>query len=103
MVYRRSILHPRGVLSTMMADEKKILRLLKTARGQMDGIIRMVEENRYCIDISQQLMATEAILNRANKEILSAHLKHCVQEAASEEERSRKIDEFVTTLGHILK
>lgn len=87
----------------MMADEKKILRLLKTARGQMDGIIKMVEENRYCIDISQQLMATEAILNRANKEILSAHLKHCVREAASEEERSRKIDEFVTTLGHILK
>ena len=35
----------------------------------MDGIIKMVEENRYCIDISQQLMATEAILNRANKEI----------------------------------
>ena len=103
MVCRQSILHPRGVLSTMMADEKKILRLLKTARGQMDGIIRMVEENRYCIDISQQLMATEAILNRANKEILSAHLKHCVREAASEEERSRKIDEFVTTLGHILK
>lgn len=103
MVCRRSILHPRGVLSTMMADEKKILRLLKTARGQMDGIIRMVEENRYCIDISQQLMATEAILNRANKEILSAHLKHCVREAASEEERSQKIDEFVTTLGHILK
>ena len=103
MVCCRSILHPRGVLSTMMADEKKILRLLKTARGQMDGIIRMVEENRYCIDISQQLMATEAILNRANKEILSAHLKHCVREAASEEERSRKIDEFVTTLGHILK
>ena len=87
----------------MMADEKKILRLLKTARGQMDGIIRMVEENRYCIDISQQLMATEAILNRANKEILSAHLKHCVREAASAEERSQKIDEFVTTLGHILK
>ena len=54
----------------MMADEKKVLRLLKTARGQMDGIIKMVEENRYCIDISQQLMATEAILNRANKEIL---------------------------------
>lgn len=87
----------------MMADEKKILRLLKTARGQMDGIVKMVEEDRYCIDISQQLMATEAILNRANKEILAAHLRHCVQQAASEEERSRKIDEFVRTLEHILK
>ena len=87
----------------MMADEKKILRLLKTTRGQIDGIIKMVEENRYCIDISQQLMATEAILNRTNKEILAAHLKHCVQEAATPEERSAKIDEFVTTLGRILK
>ena len=73
----------------MMADEKKILRLLKTARGQMDGIIRMVEENRYCIDIAQQLMATEAILNRANKEILAAHLKHCVQEAARDRKSTR--------------
>lgn len=87
----------------MMADTKTILRLLKTARGQMDGILKMVEENRYCIDISQQLMATEAILNRANKEILAAHLKHCVQEAASPEERGEKIDEFVQTLGRILK
>lgn len=87
----------------MMADTKTILRLLKTARGQMDGILKMVEESRYCIDISQQLMATEAILNRANKEILAAHLKHCVQEAASPEERGEKIDEFVQTLGRILK
>ena len=87
----------------MMADEKKVLRLLRTARGQLDGIIKMVEENRYCIDISQQIMATEAILNRTNKEILAAHLKHCVQQAASQEERGQKIDEFVTTLGRILK
>ena len=94
---------PQGGVNRMMADEKKVLRLLKTARGQMDGIIKMVEENRYCIDISQQLMATEAILNRANKEILAAHLKHCVQEAASDAERGQKIDEFVSTLGRILK
>ena len=39
----------------MMADKANILRLLKTARGQMDGIIKMVEEDRYCIDISQQI------------------------------------------------
>ena len=86
----------------MMADEQKILRLMKTARGQMDGIIRMVEENRYCIDISQQVMATEAILNRVNREFLAAHLKHCVQEAASATERGEKIDEFVKALERIL-
>jgi len=87
----------------MMADQKTILRLLKTARGQLDGIMKMVEEDRYCIDISHQVMATEAILNRVNKEILAAHLKHCVNEADTAQARDEKIDEFVSTLGKILK
>ena len=63
----------------MQADRGKINRLLKTARGQIDGILKMVEEDRYCIDISQQLMATEAILNKANKEILTAHIKNFIR------------------------
>ncbi|HJA63112.1 MAG TPA: metal-sensing transcriptional repressor [Candidatus Intestinimonas stercoravium] len=87
----------------MMADQKTVLRLLKTARGQMDGIIKMVEEDRYCIDISTQVMAAEAMLNRANKEILTAHLKHCVNTAQTQEEREQKIDELVDMLGKILK
>lgn len=87
----------------MMADQKTVTRLLKTARGQLDGILKMVEEDRYCIDISHQVMATEAILNRVNKEILAAHLKHCVNEADTPQEREEKIDEFVSTLGKILK
>lgn len=87
----------------MQADKTKITRLLKTARGQMDGIIRMVEDDRYCIDISQQLMATEAILNKANKEILTAHLKCCVSCAESQQEKEEKIDELVSMLGKILK
>ncbi len=87
----------------MMADKSKILRLLKTARGQMDGILKMVEEDRYCIDVSQQVMATGAILSRVNREILEAHLRHCVQEAASASEREEKIDEFVRALERILR
>lgn len=87
----------------MQADHNTVIRLLKTARGQIDGILRMVEEDRYCLDISQQLMATEAMLNRANKEVLSAHLKHCVQEAANEQQRDEKIDEFIATLNKLMK
>ena len=86
-----------------MADQKKVLRLLKTARGQMDGIIKMVEEDRYCIDISTQVMAAEAMLNRVNQEILTAPLKHCVNTAHTQEEREKKIDELVDMLGKILK
>ena len=83
----------------MQADKAKINRLLKTARGQIDGILKMVEEDRYCMDISHQLMATEAILNKANKEILTAHLKSCVTNARTDEEREEKVDELVTMLG----
>lgn len=87
----------------MMADAKRVLRLLKTARGQLDGIIKMVEDDRYCIDISTQVMATEAMLGRVNKEILIAHLKHCVNTAETQAEREQKIDELVSMLGKILK
>ena len=87
----------------MMADQKQVLRLLKTARGQLDGILKMVEEDRYCLDISQQVMATEAMLNRVNREILTAHLRHCVRTAASEDEREEKVNELVDLLGRILK
>lgn len=87
----------------MQADHNTVTRLLKTARGQIDGILRMIEEDRYCLEISQQLMAAEAMLNRANKEVLSAHLKHCVQEAETPEQQSEKIDEFIATLNKLIK
>ena len=59
----------------MQADSKKVIRLLKTVRGQMDGIIKMVEENRYCVEISNQIMASRAILSRVNNEVLLAHFE----------------------------
>lgn len=86
----------------MMADQKSVLRLLKTARGQLDGIIKMVEDDRYCLDISQQVTAVDALLRRVNREILSAHLKHCVEHAKDDQERSDKIDELVNALGKLL-
>ena len=104
-------LYPRGVFiaiwkgecAALMADRTKVLRLLKTARGQLDGILKMVEEDRYCIDISQQVMAAEAMLNRVNREILAAHLRGCVQQAATAEDREEKVEELVSTLDKILK
>ncbi len=87
----------------MQADKKKVSTLLKTARGQIDGILNMIEEDRYCIDISHQLMATMAILNKANKEVLSAHLKTCVRNAETAEERDEKIDELIEIMGKVIK
>lgn len=87
----------------MQADKKKIENLLKTARGQIDGILNMIEEDRYCIDISHQLMATEAILNKANKEIISAHLKNCVKNTEKAEDLDNKMDEIVSLMSKIMK
>ena len=87
----------------MMADKDSIRRLLKTARGQLDGILNMVEEDRYCIDICNQIMAAQSILTKVNKEIMAAHMEHCVAQAMSEQERSEKIEEVVTLIGKLMK
>ena len=65
----------------MQANKAKLNQLIKTARGQLDGILKMIEEDAYCIDVSNQLMAADAILRRANREVLSAHLSGCVRQA----------------------
>ena len=54
----------------MKADRDKVVPLLKTARGQLDGILKMIDEDRYCIDISNQVLAVISILGKANKEIV---------------------------------
>ncbi|MBR4484431.1 MAG: metal-sensing transcriptional repressor, partial [Erysipelotrichaceae bacterium] len=50
----------------MVKDHKQIRKYLNIAKGQLDGIINMVDEDRYCMDISDQLMATRALLKKAN-------------------------------------
>ena len=85
----------------MKADEKQIVRLLKTARGHIYGILKMVEEDRYCVDISNQIMATDAILRKANKEILRAHMKCCVKDALETGQEDKKIDELIDMIDKI--
>jgi len=87
----------------MMADKAAVSRLLKTARGLIDGILKMIDDDRYCMDISNQILATDALLRKANCEVLSAHMKSCVKNAATEEEKDLKIDELVTLLMRLSK
>lgn len=82
----------------MQADKASITRLLKTARGQLDGLLKMVEEDRYCIDISTQLLATQAILKRINREILKAHMQGCVKDAFASGDADKKINEILSLL-----
>lgn len=87
----------------MSEERKKALMNLKTARGQMDGIIRMLEDDRYCIDISNQISATTALLKKANMHILSGHLNTCVKRACDEQDMDVKIKEIEQVLGLLMK
>lgn len=90
----------------MVADRERTLRLLKTARGQIDGIIKMVEDDRYCIDISTQLMATQSLLGRVNADVLKAHIGGCVQQAVecgAYAEKAEKLAEIETVIEKLAK
>ena len=87
----------------MKADKAKIEKLLKTARGQLDGILRMLVQDRYCIDVSNQIMATQAILTKVNREILIAHMNSCIMNETDESNRTERIDELTHVLEKLLK
>lgn len=87
----------------MRADRKKVEKLLKTARGQLDGILKMIEDNRYCIDISNQILAAESVLKKANREIIKSHLEGCVTEAIEQGSGKEKLDEIMLTIEKMTK
>lgn len=82
----------------MRADHTQVNRLLKTARGQLDGILKMVEEDRYCLDVSNQLMATQSILKKANRLVLKAHMECCVRQAVESGDPEAKLEELAVLL-----
>lgn len=85
----------------MRADRKKVEPLLRTARGQLDGVFKMIEDDRYCIDVATQLQAIESLLHKAQREVLRAHLAGCVQQAFELDDtalREQKLDEVMRLL-----
>ena len=82
----------------MKADHTQVTRLLKTARGQIDGILKMVEEDRYCLDVSNQIMAAQSILKKTNRMVLSAHMQCCVKQALESGDPDEKLEELTRLL-----
>jgi CsoR family transcriptional regulator, copper-sensing transcriptional repressor len=78
------------------------LRRLNRIEGQVRGLTRMLEEDRYCIDIITQIAAVRAALRRAEEEILRDHVGHCIEEAivsGNRTEQRRKIAELMEVVG----
>jgi DNA-binding FrmR family transcriptional regulator len=82
-------------------DKPKLLNRLNRVEGQVRGIARMVEEDRYCIDVLTQLQAVRAALAKVESEILKDHLQHCVTGAMvgdDPEDRRKKAEELIQLL-----
>ena len=81
--------------------KKSQLARLSRIEGQVRGVARMVEEDRYCIDVINQVRAVRAALDQVEQEILHDHLQHCVAYAfhgGSERDRQVKIEELMEVL-----
>lgn len=86
----------------MNSERKKALLSLKTAKGQIEGIIKMIEDDRYCIDVSNQIFAVQSLLKKSNLIILENHLSHCVKEAFENGDGDEKIKEIMTIIDKII-
>lgn len=69
----------------------------------MDGILKMVEDDRYCMDISNQILATLSILKKANSEIVKAHMEGCIKEAFQNGNEQEKINEIIILMDKLTK
>jgi len=81
--------------------KKSVAARLARIEGQVRGLARMVEADRYCIDVVTQLRAVRAALDRAEQEILREHLQHCVSHAfnaGTPQVRRRMVEELIDVL-----
>lgn len=93
----------RGYMSSMQEASKTSCRKrLSRIEGQVRGLARMVDEDRYCIDIVTQIAAVRAALGRVEEEILRDHVAHCVEHAIKSgdaDEQRRKVSELMDVLA----
>jgi CsoR family transcriptional regulator, copper-sensing transcriptional repressor len=82
--------------------KESCLKRLNRIEGQVRGLARMVEEDRYCIDVVTQIAAVRAALRRAEEEILRDHVAHCIEHAiasGNKADQRRKIAELMDAVG----
>jgi DNA-binding FrmR family transcriptional regulator len=83
------------------ADKGKLLKRLSRIEGQVRGVSRMVEEERYCIDVLTQIGAIEAALDKVALGLIDDHTRHCVIETEGGE-RAEKVEELMAALGRFV-
>ena len=87
----------------MKTEKEKAVLMLKTSRGQIDAILKMIDDGRYCLDVVNQILAAEALLRKANRLIMQQHMERCVKTAFNKEDVDQKIGEVIDILNKVMK
>lgn len=82
----------------MKADKTKVGKYINVAKGQLEGVSKMIVADEYCVDISNQILASIAILKKANDAIITAHIANCIKTASGAE-----FDQKMEEIAHLLK
>jgi DNA-binding FrmR family transcriptional regulator len=84
-------------------NKEQVKNRLRRIGGQIGGIERMVEEERYCIDILTQISAAQAAIDNVALALLDEHTRHCVVGAKTAKDREEKTEEMMEAVGRLLK
>ena len=85
------------------SDKEQVLNLLKTSKGQIKGIIKMIEDERYCVDVSKQILSVQALLKKTNLKIIDQHIRNCLKQAFTEGHGEEKVDEIIQLIDKYAK
>ena len=86
------------------ASKDQLLKRLRRIEGQVRGIQKMVEEDRYCIDVLQQAAAVTAAMDKVALGLLNDHVEHCMAQGSGDEERRAEMTaEMMTAVGQLVR
>jgi DNA-binding FrmR family transcriptional regulator len=92
-----------GVTRGYSATKDQLLTRIRRIEGQVRGIGKMVEDDRYCIDVLTQISAIQAALDKVGLGLLDGHARHCMQEGATEGRADEMTTEMMAAVGRLMK
>lgn len=103
MIHLDKFLHDHPTTPRTKDEQQAVINRLKRIEGQVRGIQKMVDEDRYCVDILVQISAIQAALKNVGFSITERHIKHCVSDAIKSGEGNETIDELMSVMKQFSK
>jgi DNA-binding FrmR family transcriptional regulator len=92
-----------GVTRGYTATKDQLLTRMRRIEGQVRGIAKMVEDDRYCIDVLTQISAIQAALDKVGLGLLDGHARHCMREGAEDGRSDEMATEMMAAVGRLMK